>query len=510
MEKSRTYRSLQNSSVALFFYFFNLILQFVSRKVFIDHLGTELLGLNTTALSILQCLNIAESGIGSAVAYTLYKPISEGDNCSINEIVSLNGWLYRIIGGIILAVSIVLMFFFPYFFRGLAVPLSYAYLSFGVLLFSALLGYFLNYKQIFLTASQQDYKVQYSYKSVLIVKVLFQIVSISYLPNGYIWWCVCEFVFAILASLSLNHCIKKNCPNLITSISLGKKNRKKYSVIIKKVKQLFFHKVSTLALTQTSPIIIYAFASLSMVAIYGNYSLVIAGITMFLNSLFNSMTPSIGNLLQQSDKGRTLGVFAELMCVRFLMVSVCCITLYYAFDPFIELWIGEDYILSSFIKWLILINFFFNTVRAVVDSFINALGLFQDIWAPIVEAILNIGLSILLGSQWGLSGIITGVIISQVLIVFLWKPYFLFSKGLKFNITFYIQRYVLSLISLFVTVCVVYFIHKYTQIEVDSWFKLILYTITIFISSFVVYCISAIVFNKDFRCFMTRFKRILV
>ena len=45
---SRTSKSIKNSSVALVFYFINLILQFFSRKLFLDYLGAEVLGLNTT------------------------------------------------------------------------------------------------------------------------------------------------------------------------------------------------------------------------------------------------------------------------------------------------------------------------------------------------------------------------------------------------------------------------------------------------------------------------------
>lgn len=76
-EVSRTDRVIQNAKVALFFYCINLVLQFFSRKIFLDYLGAELLGLNTTAQNLLQFLNLAESGIGAAVAFALYKPLSQ-------------------------------------------------------------------------------------------------------------------------------------------------------------------------------------------------------------------------------------------------------------------------------------------------------------------------------------------------------------------------------------------------------------------------------------------------
>ena len=204
---SRTSKSIKNSLVALAFYFINLLLQFFSRKVFLDYLGAEILGLNTTATNLLQFLNLAELGIGPAIACTLYKPLLERDTTTINEIVSLQGWLYRRIAWIVIAGSLMLTAFFPLIFAKMPLPLWYAYASFGVLLVSALLSYFVNYKQIVLSADQKEYKIRYSYKAAMLVKILCQLLAIEYLSDGYIWWLILEVVFAIIASVVLEHTI---------------------------------------------------------------------------------------------------------------------------------------------------------------------------------------------------------------------------------------------------------------------------------------------------------------
>ena len=98
MVESRTAKSLKNSVVALLFYFINLGLQFFSRKIFLEHLGAEVLGLNTTATNLLQFLNLAELGVGAAIGYSLYKPLAEKNRQQINEIVSVQGYLYYKIG----------------------------------------------------------------------------------------------------------------------------------------------------------------------------------------------------------------------------------------------------------------------------------------------------------------------------------------------------------------------------------------------------------------------------
>lgn len=237
--ESRTANSVKNSVVALGVYFMNLVLQFFSRKIFLNHLGTEVLGLNTTATNLLQFLNLAELGIGSAIACTLYKPLFDNDTKTINEIVSLQGWMYRRIALIVITGAAVLMCFFPLIFVKMPLPMWYAYSSFGVLLVSALLSYFVNYKQILLSSDQKEYKIQYSYKTTMLVKVLCQIFAIKYFENGYVWWLVLEVLFAVMASVALDMTVRKTYPYLKTELASGRVLSQKYPGIITKIKQLF-------------------------------------------------------------------------------------------------------------------------------------------------------------------------------------------------------------------------------------------------------------------------------
>lgn len=443
---SRTSKSIKNSLVALAFYFINLVLQFFSRKVFLDYLGAEILGLNTTATNLLQFLNLAELGIGSAIACTLYKPLLEKDTVAINEIVSLQGWLYRRIAWIVIVGSLVLMAFFPWIFAKMPLPLWYAYASFGVLLVSALLSYFVNYKQIVLSADQKEYKIQYSYKASMLVKLLCQIFAIQFLDNGYVWWLVLEVLFAVVASVALNRVIARSYLYLKTDMDIGKELTKKYPDILTKVKQLFFHKIGGFALTQTSPIVIYAYTTLTIVALYGNYMLVILGIQTLMTAIFNSMNAGIGNLVAEGNHERIFSVFEELFSVRFLFTCVMCFGVFMLTPSFIMLWIGKKYVMDSMTLLLMTAILFINLSRTTVDAYISAYGLFSDIGAPAAEASINIGMSVLLGYFFGLHGILLGVLISLLLIIFCWKPYFLFRKGLRLPLKIYVVMYIKHLV----------------------------------------------------------------
>lgn len=437
---SRTTKSIKNAQIALTFYFLNLILQFFSRKIFLDYLGSEVLGLNTTAQNLLGFLNIAELGIGTAVAYNLYKPLYDDNRKAINDIVSIQGWLYRRIAYIVIGGSAILMCFFPIIFAKAQVPLWYTYGSFIALLASALLGYFVNYKQIVLSADQKEYKITLCIQGVKFIKVLIQIFVIWLLDNGYLYWIITEIIMACVTSLVLNKIITKEYPWLHTTVKQGKSLQKQYPSIISKTKQVFYHQIASFVLTQTSPLIIYAYASLSLVAIYGNYLLIISGVSQLINALLNSVNAGVGNLVAEGNKQHIKDIYWEITTLRMWIAATICFGIYMLSHPFIKLWVGEEFILPQTAFYILIVNTFIGMTRTN-DTFLAAYGLYQDVWAPIAEAFLNLGFSVLLGYFYGLTGILLGVTISLLIIVCSWKPYFLYKVGFKEPIQDYLTHY---------------------------------------------------------------------
>lgn len=510
--ETRTSKSVKNSKVALLYFIFVFAIGFFSRRVFLEHLGAEVLGLNTTAVNLLQFINLAELGIGTAIASTLYKPLFGKDIQTINEIVSLQGWLYRRIAYIVMIVAVILICFFPIIFNNSTLPVWYAYSTFSVLLFSSLLGYFVNYKQVILSANQQEYLVVCSYKSVInILKGVFQIIAISYFSNGYVWWLVLEVCFAIIASLTLNRTIKKAVPYLKTDISRGKELAKKYPDVTKKIKQLFFHKMGGYSLTQLQPLIIYAFTSLIVVAYYGNYLFIITGLTILMNALFNGIGASVGHLIAEGNKNRILSLFEELYSSRFLLTSILCISTYYLSPLFISLWLGEEYIMDNSTLLLMLISFFIIGIRGAVDNYLAAYGLFSDTWAPVVEILLNITLSILLGSIWGLNGVLIGTIISLLIIILGWKPYFLFIKGLKVSYIIYLKIFIkhIFVIGLIVGILSLIEIKLPLVIVSNKYLNFIWNALIVFTSSLVTMSLLLSIVSRGMRSFTKRVYKIL-
>jgi O-antigen/teichoic acid export membrane protein len=504
---SRITKSLKNAKVALVFYFVNLLLQFFYRKIFLDFLGSEVLGLNTTAMNLLQFLNLAELGVGAAVSYSLYKPLAINDHQEINEIVSIQGYLYSKIGVVVLLAGMVLMLFFPVFFSDIKVPLWYAYATFGVLFLSALIGYFLNYQQILLVSDQKEYKLNYAIQGVKILKIILQIFSILLLSNGYVWWLFWELIAVFVTVIGIKYMVKLEYPWLKTNIYTGKELIKKHPEITSKTKQLIAHKFAGFALNESGQLIIFAFTSLSFIAVYGNYLLVIAGITALLGAVFNSTNAGVGNLVSEGDKDKVLSVFEELFTVRFFLAVVSCYSVYKLTPVFITYWVGEKYILENSSLILLVLIMFVNITRLTVDSFLNAYGLFKDIAAPIIELIINIGLSLFLGYFYGFNGVLIGVIVSLGLIVLSWKPYFLFKSGFQISVKYYIVMYSKLLLISFLVVFITEFLMSLSKIDPNtSVFQFILYSSIIIVVFSSLLLGSFMIFTKGMRQFFLRFK----
>ena len=435
-----------NGRVTLVYTLLLLFLNFFSRKIFLDCLSDDLMGLNTALTNIIQFLNIAEAGISFAISAFLYKSYTGRDISEINEIVSFQGVLYKRIGTVIIGSGLVTMCLFPLIFAKAHIIWYYPYLAFAVILLNSFLFYFFNYRQIVLVASQNTYKIKYSYQSILTVKLIVQMIAVTYLPHKYLVWLALELIFAVLASLVLNICVRRSTPYLKKVHKPYSYFKEKYPQILTKIKQLIYHKIGLFSLQQTTPLIVYGFASLSVVTRYFNYYLIFLAGTDILRAVIESLTGSVGNLANSSDKKKIIDVYYELFSLQFLVSAILASAGYYFTTPIITLWLGAEYAMPASVVILMLIWMFIVATRNVTDTYLNAYGCFGDIWAPVTEVILNITLSILMGLKYSLFGIVLGMVISEFLVVFLWKPFYLYYKALHISFFDYLRTLALQLL----------------------------------------------------------------
>lgn len=436
MNESRSYKSLLNAQIGLVFYLITLALSFVSRKIFLDNLGAEFIGLTGTLTNILGFLNLAEFGIGSAISFFLYKPLQASDRSKISELISMFGYVYCKIGWMIGAGGIIVSLFFPLIFKEVTMGFGIIYFVFYSYLGSSLIGYFINYRQVLLTADQKNYIVTAYFQTANIVKTLVQILLAWYFKNLFLWVGI-EFLFSVISCLILNWKIDKEYPWLKSNLSNGKQLLKKNSELFIYTKQIFIHKIKDFLLNRSDEIMIFAFVSLKMVAYYGNYTLIITKINQIISTALDNVSAGVGQLIAEGEQPKIMKVFWELTAIRYFIAGVVVFGLYHLLGPFITLWLGSEYLLGRSVLILLMITVFVMQTRGVVDIFNHAHGLYADVWTAWMEGIVNLTVTITAAHYLGITGVLIGKIVSILPIIVFWKPYYLFSAGFKLPVKVY-------------------------------------------------------------------------
>lgn len=466
VSESRVKRTLQNARTNFIFYVLVLTLSFFSRRLFLECLGASFIGLTGTLTNLLGFLNLAELGVSGAIGFILYKPIFNQNHDKIGELISVLGYLYRIIGLFILSCGVILSFFLPLIFpsKTTGFSLNIIYFAYYTFLTSSLIGYFINYRQILLGADQKNYVVVAIYQSINILKVIIQI-SIAYFTKSFYLWILIELLFSIIYSILLNKKINSIYGWLNTDLKSGKSLLKKYPEIFRYIKQIFIQRICDFAHYQITPFLIYAFVSLPVVAFYGNYELLFSKTSQLIGKFLESTASSVGNLIAEGRKDKILKVFWELQCIRHILGGIIMFGFYTMSDAFISLWLGNEYIMSTTIIVLILLPTVFGMSGGCIQQFLAGYGLFYDVWASIAQTIIFLVTAIVGGHFFGLEGVLSGGVISYFIIMGIWKPYFLFNKGFKVPVIKYWRNWILY----FILIAFSWFITSSLVLPVLPW-----------------------------------------
>ena len=432
----RVHRSIMNIKVGMFFYMLSLILAFFSRKIFLDCLGVEFIGLTGMLMNIMSFLSVAELGIGTSIVYFLYKPLQEDNHQKINEVMSMLGFLYRCIGFIIGGCGIIISLFFPWWFNNLSTGLPLVYFAFYSFLAISISGYIFNYKQLLVAANQKQYLVNAYFQTIAIVQSITQILLAYYYRNLWLWVSVGVF-FTIIGIIVFNIRIRQLYPWLQISLREGQKNLKEYPEVLKKTRQIFVQKIKDFILYQSDELLVGTLVSVVQVAFFGNYTIITSKLNFLVNILSDGMNAGVGNLIAEGNDKNTMKVFWELTAIRFLIIGIVIFGLLLTMQPFVRFWFGDEYVLDDIIVYLLLFNIFIFLSRGVVQMYISAYGLYNDVWTAWTELFLNIIITLALAPFYGIVGILLGKIVSVFFIAIFWKPYFLFTQGLGKSVGVY-------------------------------------------------------------------------
>ena len=135
-----------------------ILLGFITRKIFVDNIGVQYLGLNGLLKNILGIMTLLEGGFATSVVYNMYKPLAQDDRPKILALLQLYRRVYRWIALGVVLFGVCLYPFLGYFLKD-AEDLDYVGVVYFIFLFNSVINYFSAYKWSLINASQQVYKL---------------------------------------------------------------------------------------------------------------------------------------------------------------------------------------------------------------------------------------------------------------------------------------------------------------------------------------------------------------
>ena len=504
MTQSRVKNSAKNTFFAALNMLVQILLKFAVRIVFVRFLSVEYLGLNTLFANILQVLSLAELGVGSAIVYSMYKPVADGDTEKIKSLIGIYKKFYWIIGGVITVVGLAIIPLLPYLMSGgttLEVNLNLVYV---IYLFNTSVGYFFAHRRALIFANQRN-DIETKVSSVCLIALNAVQLVILAITKNYLLYIVILPIFTLIESVAImliSHRLYPEIRGKAQKLTEGDKKD-----LVKNTAAMVGHKLGGVAVNSTDNIFISAFLGLTVLGLYSNYAYITTLMTSVLTLIITATRASIGNLIAAGNKQRAYEVFCDLSYFLFAFL-IFCFSCYTALaQDFVSIFFGKELVLPFVTMLLIGINFYIMQSRAIIGAFRETTGLFwKDRYKPFFEVAINIGLDFALVIAIGLPGIVIATIVSNVVCNLTVEPYIVFKYYFGKSVKKYYLVYVLLAIAA-AAVCAATFAVGYL-IPVDGVLMLIVKAVVCAAVSGVLILVCSLPF-KQFRNWLNILKGFL-
>ena len=452
----RIQNSIKNILSSMAGQFLGIIVNLLTRAIFVKVLISEYLGLDGLFSNILTLLSLVELGVGPAITYSMYLPLANNDKGKIKSLVKLYKKLYFIIGTLIFILGIIVIPFLKYFVNT-SINNNEIYVIYIIFLINSCVSYFFSYKSSILTTDQKKYIYNfYHYLCMVLYNILQIIILLTF--HNYILFITAQLLFTIIENVLLIRKTNKMYPYLKENDAVELEKEEK-QVITKNIRAMFMHKIGGAVVNATDNIILSRCVGITAVALYSNYYFVTNNLKKIIRQIFDSIVSSIGNLVAKENQEKIYDVFNKILFLNFWIYTICLTCLITLFNDFINIWVGKEYVFGLNIVIIVCLNFYLAGMRNTVLSFRDAMGLYwHDRYKPIIESIINIVTSIILGLKYGTIGIFIGTLISNVTTNLWIEPLILYKYGFKDKVMKYYKMFISYFIKSILYCIITYFI----------------------------------------------------
>ncbi len=385
-----------------------LICNFILPRQILLSYGSEINGLVTSITQFLGFITLMDMGIGAVVQSTLYKPLAEQNELQISKILRSARNFFNKIGIILLVYVFFLCLFYPklnstIFGYGFIVPLIIA------ISISSIAQYFFGIiNQLLLNADQRSY-VQLALNAVSLILNTF--VSILLMKNGF-----------SIQSVKLVASIVLLIKPIGMSLFVRRHYRIKRDIILDEepIKQKWngiAQHVAAYILSNTDVLVLTLFSSMKNISIYNIYYIVVAGVRQCITTLMTGVDALFGNLYAKNDEKLNVkfGYYEWLMHTGVSLVFTITAVL---ICPFISVYtrgVNDTNYIYPIFGILLVAAYGCYSIRLPYNTMVLAAGHYKETQiSAIVEALLNIGISVIFVFKFGLYGVAIGTLVAMI------------------------------------------------------------------------------------------------
>lgn len=394
-----------------------LLVNFIQRTTFIYVLGKTFSGVNETYTNVLSVLSLAELGIGTALNYSLYKPVAEHDIEKIKSYMRFYKKAYLTIAGVIAAVGIAISPFLKFILKNPgSLTVKELTLYYYLFLFNTVISYFVAYKYSLSNAEQKNY-IQTNITTLTKIAAATVQITVLLLFRNFLFYLLAQSTVEFLQKIFVTLYMNRLYPYLRDK-DVKKLTPQETQVVATKTKALICHKVGDVARLQTDILVISSFVNVDTSAIVGNYVYIITYVGNFVNIIFDSVISGFGNVVATESKERQYLLFRVYRFFACWLFGFGAVGFFHLLTPFIGgVWLrDESWTLPWITVTLLVMDFYLKGGRTVLLNFKIASGLFeQDRFLPLVQGAVNLVVSIALVQKIGVTGVYVGTLVSGIL-----------------------------------------------------------------------------------------------
>lgn len=429
MNGSRVQNAKRNMVVGFVNKFITILSPFLVRTVLIHTLSVEYVGISGLFTSILQMLSMADLGFASAIVYSMYKPIAEGDHETVSSLMNFYKKIYRVIGGIIFGIGIILLPFLDKMISGDCPADVDIHIVYLIYLANSVVSYLMfSYKRSLLIAYQRR---DVSDTIQAICKLGLSVIQIALLivVRNYYVYVIFMPLSSIIDNLLCAWRAKKMFPEIC---SKGKISKELKNDIVEKTKGLLIYRICGMTRNALDSLFLSIFYGLTTVGIYNNYYYIMNSIRQFVDICTQSISAGIGNSVATESVEKNFKNLNTFTFIYEWICGWCTVCLLCLYQPFMQIWVGKENMFSFEVVVCLCIYFYVWTAGDIRSQYTDASGLWwKEKKRAIAETIANVVLNYALVVRSGVVGVVLATAISLLFVGLPWSNKIIFDNYFK-------------------------------------------------------------------------------